>query len=540
MSPYTYLIPPNARLVAEIGAADQQTKQEFLQIQPDCRYLFFETGEDLQQLHDADCIFYRNRALQDPKLPAILKRHMDSLRENGQMIFQLENPGYFRRILGLMGGQLLTPAAVPLEVLKNMLEQMGLSVFGIAPFQVKQDEEWRREPETRGLLQSLERFAVSHGGVPFKQPWVQSYALRAVKGERPRSMLIQALLGESIVTSRIRVEEPLRFCATIPGVETQNYTKGVPLKTAEEYAQRVLLRQRIRFLDPQEARSTIRQVSSLGYLLLGEIDDSYTRWQDGYEASDYLDFVGMHAMQVSTEPLAEEIREFNPEVRVFRNHLEMLPALPAEKAAQDRWPVTIFFGALNREEEWQDIMPVLNQVAARYGDRLKFRVLADKQFYQALQTTQKEFIGRQDFYDGGFVPYPVYVDVLQSADISLLPLQDTVFNRGKSDLKFVESAAAGTVAIASPTVYEKTVEDGKTGFIYRDARQFREILLKLVEDRPLRRKVMEAAYDYVKHNRLLCQHYEERMDWYKELLAKRDELDKSLWKRVETWEARKR
>ena len=540
MNPYTYLIPPNARLVAEIGAADQQTKQEFLQLRPDCRYLSFETGEESRQLHDADCIFYRNRALQDPKLPAILKRHMDCLRENGQMIFQLENPGYFRRILGLMGGQLLTPAAVPLEVLKNMLEQMGLSVFGIAPFQVKQDEEWRRELETRGLLQSLEQFAVSHGGAPFRQPWVQSYALRAVKGERPQSMLIQALLGESIVTSRIRVEEPLRFCATIPGVETQNYTKGVPLKTAEEYAQRVLLRQRIRFLDPQEARSTIRQVSSLGYLLLGEIDDSYTRWQDGYEASDYLDFVGMHAMQVSTEPLAEEIREFNPEVRVFRNHLEMLPALPAEKAAQDRWPVTIFFGALNREEEWQDIMPVLNQVAARYGDRLKFRVLADKQFYQALQTTQKEFIGRQDFYDGGFVPYPVYVDVLQSADISLLPLQDTVFNRGKSDLKFVESAAAGTVAIASPTVYEKTVEDGKTGFIYRDARQFRDILLRLIEGRPLRRKVMEAAYDYVKHNRLLCQHYEERMDWYKELLARRDELDKSLWKRVETWEARKR
>ena len=56
----------------------------------------------------------------------------------------------------------------------------------------------------------------------------------------------------------------------------------------------------------------------------------------------------------------------------------------------------------------------------------------------------------------------------------------------------------------------------------------------------MRRKVMEAAYDYVKHNRLLCQHYEERMDWYKELLARRDELDKSLWKRVEAWEARKR
>ncbi|MBQ9616416.1 MAG: hypothetical protein IJR38_08795, partial [Selenomonadaceae bacterium] len=112
MNPYTYLIPPNARLVAEIGAADQQTRQEFLQIRPDCRYLSFETGEELRQLHDADCIFYWNRALQDPKLPAILKRYMDRLRENGQMIFQLENPGYFRRILGLMGGQLLTPAAV--------------------------------------------------------------------------------------------------------------------------------------------------------------------------------------------------------------------------------------------------------------------------------------------------------------------------------------------------------------------------------------------------------------------------------------------
>jgi len=46
-----------------------------------------------------------------------------------------------------------------------------------------------------------------------------------------------------------------------------------------------------------------------------------------------------------------------------------------------------------------------------------------------------------------------YMKVLGECDVSLLPLLDTPFNRLKSDLKLVESCAAGAVPICSAVVY---------------------------------------------------------------------------------------
>ncbi|MBR2180071.1 MAG: glycosyltransferase family 1 protein [Selenomonadaceae bacterium] len=117
--------------------------------------------------------------------------------------------------------------------------------------------------------------------------------------------------------------------------------------------------------------------------------------------------------------------------------------------------------------------------------------------------------------------------------MSLLPLKDNIFNRSKSDLKFIECAGNGSVVLASPTVYANTVKDGETGFIYHDVNEFYSKLKFLVNNAQKRCEVAEKAYDYVKHNRLLSQHYEERWDWYNELIARLPELNDETQKRIE-------
>ncbi len=82
-------------------------------------------------------------------------------------------------------------------------------------------------------------------------------------------------------------------------------------------------------------------------------------------------------------------------------------------------------------------------------------------------------------------------------------------------------------------VYRDTVKDGETGFLYRDPREFAERLALLVEDRQKRQKLAAAAYRYVKENRLLSQHYEERLAAYRDLFARRAELDRALDARLE-------
>ncbi|MBQ7493204.1 MAG: hypothetical protein IJT47_02105, partial [Selenomonadaceae bacterium] len=55
----------------------------------------------------------------------------------------------------------------------------------------------------------------------------------------------------------------------------------------------------------------------------------------------------------------------------------------------------------------------------------------------------------------------------------------------------------------------------------------------LVRNKNLRRMVAEAAYSYVARERLMSQHYMERLDWYRELLARLPELTAEAEKRIE-------
>ena len=168
---------------------------------------------------------------------------------------------------------------------------------------------------------------------------------------------------------------------------------------------------------------------------------------------------------------------YNPHIMVFSNHVAALPPpRPADRF--DLAPVTIFFGALNREADWADPAgPQPRTLDARRSRTVQ--VVYDRAFFDALTTPYKAF--------EPLCPYERYKNILQSADIALLPLEPTRFNRHKSDLKFIECAAHGVAALASPTVYDRTIRSGQTGLIYRSLDDFAAMLKRLIGDGPYRR-----------------------------------------------------
>lgn len=290
----------------------------------------------------------------------------------------------------------------------------------------------------------------------------------------------------------------------------------------------VLIFQRFLSASFASAESIYKRLSSYGGLLIHEFDDWPEKWRDQYIGTRYYDFAGVHVVQTTTEALGEYFRQFNPYVLVFPNEL---CNLPPGRSYQDDGIVRIFYGAVNRWEEWQELMPVICEARKIYGDKLYFNVVAEGAFYEALPTMRKKYYG-QDINGGIFVPYEIYEEALHASDIALLPLKDTEFNRMKSDLKFIEAAGHGVAALAAPTVYAKTIEDGKTGLIYHNLREFRQKLFTLIEDTILRQKLAANAYEYVKQNRLMCHHYEERLAIYKELLDRRPEMEKARLERI--------
>lgn len=334
-------------------------------------------------------------------------------------------------------------------------------------------------------------------------------------GPSPRRLFIQSLLGETKVCARTRILDPHKLLATLPDVETLSEVGTAHLRGNVPGEDKVFIWQRIHVGETARQQELLRR----GYLIVAEMDDDPLRWPE-YQKSDFFTFRSCHAVQVSTEALAEFIRPLNPNVAVFPNQLAYLPS----PRVYEEGVLTLFFGALNREEDWLPLMPCLNRLLQRYQKQLKVTVIHDRAFYDALETGNKGFTS--------FCTYEEYVSLLRKADVALLPLLPTRFNRMKSDLKFLECAGNGVVALASPTVYEASITDGETGFIYRTPQEFETKLKLLLEDRSLRQNMAGAAYSWVGRHRLLSQHYQQRYTWYRDLLARLPELNEALEERV--------
>ena len=135
--------------------------------------------------------------------------------------------------------------------------------------------------------------------------------------------------------------------------------------------------------------------------------------------------------------------------------------------------LTVFFGALNREQDWEPLMGAINAVAARAGERLRFSVVHDQRLLRCAGDAAQAIHRRLCDYD-------TYMDLLGDCEVSLMPLADNGFNRAKSDLKFIEAGACRVAALASDVVYGDTIEEGRTGLLFRDAAELQEKLLRLV------------------------------------------------------------
>lgn len=90
-------------------------------------------------------------------------------------------------------------------------------------------------------------------------------------------------------------------------------------------------------------------------------------------------------------------------------------------------------------------------------------------------------------------------------DIALAPLEDSVFNRSKSHIKWMESTTTGACVVASrvypyyqPIKNRPTIEDGKTGVLVKD--DWYNTLDKLIREPKKRRQLNREAVTSIHEN----------------------------------------
>jgi len=315
--------------------------------------------------------------------------------------------------------------------------------------------------------------------------------------------------------SDVRIVQPLQAMASDPSVLSRVVrieNRGTPAGDAP----RVFVLHRPVLAGPS-GMATLRMLLAEGWVVVTEFDDHPDFFKALLADPNQLSFRGVHAVQTSTPALAEILRSRNPEIAVFPNAVRALSeprnfaALPA---------LTLFFGALNREPDWPNLMPAVNAVAAEAGERLRFRVVHDRAFFDALQSPYKQFTPTCD--------YETYQRILGGCEIGFMPLSDTNFNRAKSDLKFIEAGACRVAALASPIVYGDTIVDGETGLLFRDTNELHDRLRRLVLAPELALTLGENARAYVGGERMLAYQIAARVAWYRSLWARRNELNSAL------------
>ena len=529
------LLAPDAKVVVEIGCGTGSTGEEYRQINPHCQYIGIErdrekaaiavdrlnwvTVADIEELAvesldiapgSVDCLIFGDLLPYFKNPWDVLKQYSALLNPEGQILATIPNAQYWRRIVNLLRGHWENPDGkmqhwFTLESIKSLFADAGLQVYELQGKGHKTETFVRFQQLLHPMVKALELTSSDFA----TQTGAQYYIVRSTKSAvPPRRLLIQTIIMAPTGCDRVRVLEPDQFSATIPGVRTVSSVKTVESISPLAGEEKVFIWQRTIMQYPAYIPK-LKELLQQDYLIVAEIDDNPIRRRE-YADNNYLSYRGCHCVQTTTEPLAKILRHYNPNVAVFPNQLAYLP--PARIYPTEH-TVTLFFGALNREQDWQPIMAALNRILVARKHRIRVKVIHDRRFFEALEIQQKEF--------EPFCSYERYQEIMYSCDIALLPLVANPVNEMKSDLKFIECAARGVAVLASPTVYEHSIVEGETGLIYRHEKDFESKLNSLINDNTMRQQIAANAYEWVRDNRLLCGHYRQRRDWY---LQMRDEL----------------
>ena len=156
---------------------------------------------------------------------------------------------------------------------------------------------------------------------------------------------------------------------------------------------------------------------------------------------------------------------------------------------------------------------------------MRFRVVHDEGFFHALESPHKTFTPLCD--------YDTYLDLLGTSEISLMPLDDTPFNRAKSDLKFIEAGACRVAALASSVVYRDSIAHGETGLIFNNPDEFHREFLRLTAIPDLALELGGNARRMVRQHRMLADQVVPRIAWYRDLWERRATLTDALRERID-------
>ncbi len=188
---------------------------------------------------------------------------------------------------------------------------------------------------------------------------------------------------------------------------------------------------------------------------------------------------------VTNDYLADRVRAYaDRDTRVVpnflnREQLELSDRIAGAKrergyARTDRVHIGYFSGTPTHARDFELIAPALARLLDRFPEMaLRLVGFLEPPPCLARHLARIERLPLMDFVN--------LQRAIGATEINLVPLQDNAFTNCKSELKYFEAGAVGTVTVASPTfTYRAAITDGQNGYLAR-AHEWEHKLAGLIE-----------------------------------------------------------
>ncbi len=204
------------------------------------------------------------------------------------------------------------------------------------------------------------------------------------------------------------------------------------------------------------------------------------------------------AAVVSTEGIAKEMSRYVPEVYVNRNMISEQMASLSEiawcQAGKERCRKIIlgyFSGSNSHADDLRIIINPLIKILETYKD-VVLLLSGEIAVPDSLKNYGKRIKYRK------FVDWKRLPELIAGVDINLAPLENSIFNQGKSENKWTEAAMVRRATVASKVGgFAESIVHGETGMLCASEDEWFESLVALIESKELREKIAANAYDHV-------------------------------------------
>ena len=151
-----------------------------------------------------------------------------------------------------------------------------------------------------------------------------------------------------------------------------------------------------------------------------------------------------------------------------------------------------FSGSITHNDDFKLIMPVLVDLLKKY-DNLYLQIVGLLDLPEEMESVREKVLTAK------FTNWTELPKLIHSVDINIAPLEDTIFNEAKSENKWMEAALVKVPTAASDVgAFKEVIENGRTGFLCKNGKEWKKTLTELVENEELRNQVGQKAYDKVR------------------------------------------